>query len=140
MKKPANKPQTIPVVVLTLEERQAQARTLFGTYLANELKYGLATVEAFKAQLDKDPFHALEWGQSIVESIALFTVVKEVEKLYAVDAITLSEIVAHCTREGISGARRPEQSSSTLSNYAKQCRTVAYLKFAESVGQFTVPS
>lgn len=138
----ANKKQKIPTVTSTpalaptAEETAAKARALFEKWTESVVFGAENKLQSFADTLIKDALYAFEWSQSSFEAAGELAVAREVQQLLQSGEVGLAQIASYCAERAMSGARNPKHSSSAVSNYASQCKTVAYARFAENAEKF----
>jgi hypothetical protein len=96
----------------------------------NEIFCGESNIQKFKADLSKDPLHALQWSDGFMTSVASMSVWSKI-KLELTDGCTVWNLRDHAFGMALRGARHPSSSSSAAHNIMDTECTRAWAEAAE---------
>jgi len=91
--------------------------------LKAQIDINKADIEEFAKELQKDPFHTLEWSDNLFMAAATVQIYSRLlNALTAKDTkATVETLRVYAQREALQGARNPRRSTSTVSNPRSPC-------------------
>jgi hypothetical protein len=122
----------------TPEQLLAQRIEGFTYTLDHMIATSQATLDEWRAKLDKDPLYAFEWADRAFEAAAQFSVATRVRTMLTTMTETtfgeaFENVIEMLRDETLRGAKYPQRSTSPSSNHAAQVRLAVY---ATLVDQF----